>query len=81
MEIRHLVKMANEIGMFFEAWPDHEEAVEGIADHLKNFWEPRMRHQIIACSHENGGNDLTPIAREAIALLESRTREKGGAVG
>ena len=39
----NLIRMANRIGDFFEAMPDHAEALEGIATHLKKFWEPRMR--------------------------------------
>ena len=38
-----LIQMANQIGAFFEAMPDREEALEGIAMHIKRFWEPRMR--------------------------------------
>ena len=48
MPTEHLVKMANQIGAFFEAMPDREEALEGIANHLKKFWEPRMRRDFLA---------------------------------
>ena len=43
MDIHHLAKMANQIGSFFEAYPDREFAVNEIAAHLRKFWEPRMR--------------------------------------
>ena len=43
-----LVRMANKIGDFFEAMPDRDEALEGIATHLKKFWEPRMRREFLA---------------------------------
>jgi formate dehydrogenase subunit delta len=69
MEINHLVKMANEIGGFFESVPDHEEGVNSIAQHLKNYWEPRMRRQIIDYARRDDG-DLTPIVREAVLRLE-----------
>ena len=39
-----LVYMANQIGKFFVSQGD-EQAVPGIADHLKKFWDPRMRAQ------------------------------------
>eukprot|EP01034_Spumella_vulgaris_P000645 gene645-854_t len=39
--------MANRIGDFFEAMPDRPEALEGIATHLKKFWDPRMRQQFL----------------------------------
>ena len=70
MEIHRLVKMANEIGGFFEQIPDHREAVNSIAAHLRNFWEPRMRSEIIAYARLGDG-DLKPIVREAILTLEA----------
>jgi len=39
--------MANQIGEFFEAMPDRDEALLGISVHLHNFWEPRMRSQLL----------------------------------
>ena len=69
MEIHRLVKMANEIGTFFEQVPDHEEAVQSIAAHLKSLWEPRMRREIIAYAR-TGDGDLKPIVREAVLSLE-----------
>ena len=51
MDIHHLVKMANEIGTFFESAADRKEAVTSIATHLRNFWEPRMRKQILSLIH------------------------------
>lgn len=42
MHIDNLVKMANQIGSFFESMPDPVEAQEGIATHIKKFWEPRI---------------------------------------
>jgi len=65
MDIHHLVKMANQIGQFFEASPDREQAIQDIATHLKRFWEPRMRTAIV--SHvNNGGEGLLPIVLESI---------------
>ena len=69
MEIHHLVKMANDIGGYFAALPDHEEAVGAIAQHLRNFWEPRMRREIFAYAQKDDG-ELKPIVREAVMRLE-----------
>jgi formate dehydrogenase subunit delta len=44
----NLIRMANQIGTFFESMPDRPEALEGIATHLKKFWDPRMRHAFLA---------------------------------
>jgi formate dehydrogenase subunit delta len=58
--------MANQIGSFFEAMPDREEALLGIADHLHNFWEPRMRSQLLDYVDAENGKDLKPIVLSAI---------------
>jgi formate dehydrogenase subunit delta len=65
METDNLVRMANRIGEFFDAMPDREEALDGIATHLRKFWEPRMRRQL-AEHLRAGGAGLDPIVLEAL---------------
>jgi formate dehydrogenase subunit delta len=66
MDLHNLVVMANRIGSFFEAQPDRDEALAGIADHVKKFWEPRMRAQILAALDTPGDADLSEIVRAAL---------------
>ena len=66
MDGSKLVKMANAIGAFFEADPDPARAVAGVADHLRRFWEPRMRRALYGWLDEHGGEGLRPLVREAI---------------
>jgi formate dehydrogenase subunit delta len=47
MHLENLVSMANQIGTFFSAYPDRQEALDGIATHIHKFWEPRMRMRLI----------------------------------
>jgi formate dehydrogenase subunit delta len=47
MNGEHLIRMANQIGVFFESMPDRAEAQEGLANHLKKFWDPRMRRAFL----------------------------------
>ena len=68
MNIDHLVHMANRIGEFFQAMPERSEAMEGIATHLKRFWEPRMRQALAAHVDQHGGQGLMPLVREALSL-------------
>jgi len=68
MNIEHLVRMANDIGNFFKAEPDHAQAVEGITSHIKRFWDPRMRKEIIAYA-EGGGAGMMDLVREAVLKL------------
>lgn len=64
-----LIKMANQIGAFFEAMPDREQAIKDIASHLRGTWDPRMREQLVAML---GGKDeakLKPAVRDAVIAL------------
>ncbi|WP_119632562.1 formate dehydrogenase subunit delta [Methylocaldum marinum] len=79
MNIENLVKMANDIGNFFNAEPDRSAAIHGIADHIRRFWDPRMRKAIIAHLQE-GGIGLNELPQAALAELANETvalRESG----
>jgi formate dehydrogenase subunit delta len=71
MRVERLVVMANDIGQFFAADPDKGEAARNIAGHLKRFWDPRMRRQIVA-HYREGGAGLDPVVRSAIGLLSGQ---------
>ncbi|EEA96793.1 formate dehydrogenase delta subunit [Pseudovibrio denitrificans] len=58
-----LTYMANQIASFFKHKP-HDEAVEGIANHINDFWEPRMRLQLFDIV-KDGGEGLNPLVVEA----------------
>ena len=63
----HLVKMANQIGDFFSS-QRHVDGAAGVADHIKKFWDPRMRAGIM--DHvAHGGAGLNPIVLDALKLL------------
>ncbi len=66
MDIHNLVKMANQIGAFFESMPDREQAMADIATHIKKFWEPRMRKTILQKMDGGEAEELSPMVREAI---------------
>jgi formate dehydrogenase subunit delta len=61
-----LVKMANQIGMFFSAMPDREEAIKDTAGHLRRSWEPRMRRAFFDYIDEHGTNGLSDILIEVV---------------
>ena len=69
MNIERLATMVNDIANYFHAEPDHRVAVEGISGHLKKFWEPRMRRQIIAYVNSDDSSGLNPLAREGVLRL------------
>lgn len=72
MNVEQLVHMANQIGAFFAAEPQREDAVAGVVSHLKRFWEPRMRKQIIAHA-QAGGAGLDEIVKDAVQRLATES--------
>jgi formate dehydrogenase subunit delta len=72
MDAKRLTAMANQIGAFFRAQGE-AAAVAGIEDHLRKFWDPRMRREILA-HLDAGGEGLTPAVRAAVARLGSGSR-------
>jgi len=73
MKPEKLVTMANQIGAFFSSQKG-DVAVQAIADHLKKFWDPRMRAALLA-HLEAGGEGLDPQVRLAVERL-SRERSE-----
>jgi formate dehydrogenase subunit delta len=64
-----LIRMANDIGNFFNAESDKELAANGIKNHISRSWDPRMRQAIISYNKEDGSK-LSDLARQAIAKLD-----------
>jgi formate dehydrogenase subunit delta len=65
-----LIKMANQIGAFFEAMPNREQAVKDIAAHIQRNWEPRMRTALLQHISSGGDAELSPMVREALRLVQ-----------
>ncbi|MFV0491555.1 MAG: formate dehydrogenase subunit delta [Pseudorhodobacter sp.] len=63
--------MANQIATFMKTRP-HDEAVEGCASHINDFWEPRMRKELFLIL-DGGGTDLSPLIREAAPRIRRPT--------
>ncbi|WP_293680655.1 formate dehydrogenase subunit delta [uncultured Phenylobacterium sp.] len=61
-----LIYMANQIAKFFAAQPG--DPADGVANHLRSFWDPQMRADIVAW-RAAGGDGLDPIAGEAVGRL------------
>ncbi|MCP8937670.1 formate dehydrogenase subunit delta [Alsobacter sp. SYSU M60028] len=67
MTTERMLTMANQIADFFRSFP-HEEAVAGVAQHVRQFWDPRMRRKLL--EHlDAGGEGFDPLVREAAARL------------
>lgn len=66
MSPEKLVMMTNQIALFFSTQPG--DAADKIADHLKDFWGPEMRTQLLQYV-EAGGEGLNPFVKEAAKRL------------
>ena len=67
MSADKLVRMANQIAQFMESKP-HAEGVAGVASHINDFWEPRMRRQLFEVL-DAGGAGLRPLVIEAAGTI------------
>jgi len=70
MSPEKLVMMANQIGKFF-APQTNMDPVAAIEDHLRKYWDPRMRQRIVA-HLDAGGAGLDAPVRAAVARLKPR---------
>jgi formate dehydrogenase subunit delta len=66
VDIERLVYMANQIARNL-AMQGEVAAVEATAQHLKDFWDPRMKAAILAGDRSG----LDPIARSAVEQLSA----------
>ena len=68
MQAEKLVRMANDIAANLAYGPDKAKAVAGVADHLRRFWSPLMREEIVNYD-DRGQVKLSEVAKQAVAQL------------
>jgi formate dehydrogenase subunit delta len=68
MKTQDMVRMANQISDFFKSYSD-AEALEGIAEHINKFWEPRMRTMFFA-HLDAGGAGVHDLVKRAAANIK-----------
>lgn len=66
-ETDKLVYMAKQIADFFRPYP-HAEAVKGVHDHIRAFWTPIMRAELME-QCELGHAKIDPLVREAMRSM------------
>ena len=64
-KIEKLVRMANQIADFFTPYSE-QEAIAGVELHIRSFWTPRMREELLAFA-DAGGTGLKPPVIAALA--------------
>jgi formate dehydrogenase subunit delta len=70
MNPANLIKMANQIGAFFEAMPNREQAVKDTAAHIQKNWDPRMRLAMLQHIRNSGDTELSALVRDAFMLVK-----------
>ena len=70
MKPANLIKMANQIGAFFDAMPNREQAVKDVATHIQKNWDPRMRAALHQYVRDKGDAELSAIVRDALPLIK-----------
>lgn len=68
MDADNLVHMANRIAQFFDALSDRQEAIDGVANHLRRYWEPRMRRELLEHVARLGDAALHPLVSQALQM-------------
>ncbi len=69
MSPEKMIRMANQIATFFHSQPSEAQA-DRVADHINDFWEPRMRRQLL--DHiAQGGEGLDPLVLDAAQKLRT----------
>ena len=71
MDEGKMVHLVNQIALFFQSYPQ-DEAVAGVADHIKRFWPVRMRQQLFDYV-AGGGAGLHALVPPAVLTLTSPT--------
>ena len=61
------IRMINSIAAHF-GYLRAEQAAVAVADHIKRFWDPRMKRQLLMLVASDT-KDLEPVALAAAALL------------
>lgn len=79
LDLDRIRVMAEQIGAFFAPYPP-ERAAEGVRNHLRTYWDPRMRAALLAYI-EDGTVDLPSHVIAGARLLEEESAAKSGYYG
>lgn len=69
MDIERLRYMAEQIAREFAAQGDEQEAIEATANHIRLFWDPRMKAQLLGEAKGTGRAALSPVVAQALDRL------------
>lgn len=72
-QTEQLIRMANQIGTFFESQSPTEPTTtaQSIVAHLKLFWAPTMRAQLVGDVDRGEAQNLLPVVESAVRTFRS----------
>lgn len=81
MNVKNLITMLNQIGSFFISQPNQEKATHDLAEHVRLYWEPRMRSSIFdyLVQYPDGKSsegELMPIVLSALTKYQEQLEPK-----
>jgi formate dehydrogenase subunit delta len=79
MDMERILTMAGQIGDFFAPYPP-ERAREGVRNHLRTYWDPRMRAALLDYI-DAGGVELPPHVLAGARLLKTQDTARKGYYG
>jgi formate dehydrogenase subunit delta len=79
IDLERLITLANLIGDFFAPYPP-ERAREGLRNHFRTYWDPRMRNALLA-HIDAGGDGLDLRVIEGAQQLREKAADKSGYYG
>ena len=69
----NLIRMANQIGLYFATLPDRHQGLREASVHLQRFWTPAMR-QALARMDDTKEPVLSPFMQEVVRLYLAEKR-------
>ena len=66
MRAEYIIKQANQIASFFESMPDQVQADRDFVTHIRKFWDPRMRRDLLSLVADASAADAHPMVIRAV---------------
>lgn len=80
LNMERILVMAEQIGLFFAPYPPLR-AAEGVRNHLRSYWDPRMREALLAHIDAGESGLATQVVAGAQLLREPVSVHKKGYYG
>ena len=66
MRAEYIIKQATQIASFYESLPNQDQADRDFVSHIRRFWDPRMRRDLIRIMSGPQQLSVRPMVRRAV---------------